>query len=147
MLALEAVRPGVESWIAEAEAHGLGVAIASSSAYEWVHGHLERLGLRERFSHLACPSDTRCAASPNPTRTSPRAPRSACNRPCALAVEDSPNGVAAAKAAGLTTIVVPHELTETLDLSPAPTSGSRRSPTAASPDACARLGHALPART
>ena len=37
----------------------------------------------------------------------------------ALAVEDSPNGIKAAKAAGLWCATVPHVLTETLDLSAA----------------------------
>ncbi|MDZ4826853.1 MAG: HAD-IA family hydrolase, partial [Actinomycetota bacterium] len=37
----------------------------------------------------------------------------------ALAVEDSPNGIAAAKAAGLRCIAVPHAITVQLDLSAA----------------------------
>ena len=36
-----------------------------------------------------------------------------------VAVEDSPNGIAAAKAAGLLTVAVPHTLTEALDLTAA----------------------------
>ena len=36
-----------------------------------------------------------------------------------MAVEDSPNGVRAAVAAGLLTVAVPHGLTADLDLSPA----------------------------
>ncbi|TMC77762.1 MAG: HAD family hydrolase [Chloroflexi bacterium] len=34
----------------------------------------------------------------------------------AIAIEDSPNGIAAAKAAGLRAVVVPNELTSGLDL-------------------------------
>ena len=34
-----------------------------------------------------------------------------------MAIEDSPHGVTAAKAAGLWCIAVPHEITESLDLS------------------------------
>ena len=37
----------------------------------------------------------------------------------ALGVEDSPNGIAAAKAAGLRCVSVPNEMTATLDLSAA----------------------------
>src|SRR5204863_1024281 len=51
LLTAEAVRPGVIAWIDEAAAAGIGLAIASSSSDDWVLGHLERLGVRERFDH------------------------------------------------------------------------------------------------
>jgi HAD superfamily hydrolase (TIGR01509 family) len=116
LIALEVVRPGVEAWLDEADARGLRLAVASSSSRSWVERHLERLGLRKRFSHVASRGpgvapkpapDTyleACAA----VRVEPRA---------ALAVEDSANGAHAAKAAGMWCVVVPHAITESLDLS------------------------------
>ena len=40
LLAREVVRPGVEQWIADAQARRLPLAIASSSEVEWVDPHL-----------------------------------------------------------------------------------------------------------
>src|SRR2546428_45689 len=45
-------RPGVEDGRAEADAAGLGVAIASSSEAEWVLPLLERIGLHASFRHV-----------------------------------------------------------------------------------------------
>ena len=44
--------PASTAWIDEADAAGLGLAIASSSPDDWVLGHLERLGLRGHFAHV-----------------------------------------------------------------------------------------------
>lgn len=118
LLAVEAVRPGVIAWIDEAAAAGLGVAIASSSADDWVLGHLDRLGVRGRFRHVMC------AGNGRPAKPAPDTYLAACGAlgvepRHALAVEDSPHGVAAAKGAGLACVVVPNPLTESLDLSAA----------------------------
>ena len=118
LLAAETVLPGVLEWIDEADAAGLGVAIASSSPFEWVIGHLDRLGLRARFAHISCAGDLL------PGKPAPDTYIGACAalgiEPArALAVEDSPNGIAAAKAAGLLCVTVPNPLTAPLDLSAA----------------------------
>jgi HAD superfamily hydrolase (TIGR01509 family) len=118
LLSLEVVRPGVEAWLDEADRSGLGLAIASSSSDWWVLGHLERLGLRERFAYVACASAT-LAGKPAPdTYLAACAALEVVPRR-AVAVEDSPNGIAAAKAAGLHCVAVPNPLTESLDLSAA----------------------------
>lgn len=118
LLQVEVVRPGVEAWLDEAEAGGIGLAIASSSDASWVLPHLEVLGLRDRFAHVVT------AGADLPAKPAPDTYIDACARlgvapRHALAVEDSPNGIAAAKAAGLFCVTVPHMLTETLDLSAA----------------------------
>jgi HAD superfamily hydrolase (TIGR01509 family) len=118
LLAAEVVRPGVESWLDEADRAGAGLAIASSSPSEWVLGHLERIGLRDRFAHVVC------AGSTLPGKPAPDTYLAACaalrvEPRRALAVEDSPNGIAAAKAADLYCVTVPNPLTESLDLSAA----------------------------
>jgi HAD superfamily hydrolase (TIGR01509 family) len=115
LLLAEVARPGVEAWLDEARSLGLGVAIASSSAYDWVDPHLRRLGLRDRFAHLSCYGNG-TAAKPAPD-TYLEACAALDVRPAqAIAVEDSPHGVAAAKAAGLTCIAVPNAITAQLDL-------------------------------
>ncbi|MHB8467149.1 MAG: HAD family hydrolase, partial [Acidimicrobiales bacterium] len=60
------VRAGVLDWLAEADHLGVPVGIASSSPLDWVEGHLDRLGLRERFACLVC-CDEVVPAKPDPT--------------------------------------------------------------------------------
>jgi HAD superfamily hydrolase (TIGR01509 family) len=111
-------RPGVLSWLDAADELGLPLAIASSSPSEWVDHHLTRLGLLARFAFVAC------AGEDLPPKPAPDVYLAACDAVGAdprrsIAVEDSPNGITAAKAAGLFTVAVPHSLTEALDLSAA----------------------------
>jgi HAD superfamily hydrolase (TIGR01509 family) len=114
----ETLLPGVEQWIDDARAARMGIAIASSSEVDWVHGHLVRLGVRDRFDHVSCRDDV------VPPKPAPDVYLLACDAlgvaaPEALAVEDSPNGVAAAKAAGLWCVAVPNPVTAALDFSAA----------------------------
>ena len=118
LLAEQQARPGVEEWIAEAEAAGLGVAIASSSEAEWVLPLLERIGLHTRFACVVN-AGGELRAKPAPDTYLEACTRLGVAPASALAIEDSPHGIAAAKAAGLRCVAVPHELTETLDLSAA----------------------------
>jgi HAD superfamily hydrolase (TIGR01509 family) len=116
LLAQEAARPGVHAWLDAADALGLAVAIASSSPPEWVHTHLDRLELRTRFAHLSC-FEVGLNAKPAPDLylAACRALGVAPNE--AIAVEDSPNGVTAAKRAGLFCVAVPNPITAQLDTS------------------------------
>jgi HAD superfamily hydrolase (TIGR01509 family) len=116
LLAAEAVLPGVHEWLEDAARLGLPIGVASSSEADWVAGHLERLGLLDRFVALTCFDGTR------PGKPAPDLYLAACESlgvapEDALAVEDSGNGVAAAKAAGLRCVAVPHDLTRDHDLS------------------------------
>lgn len=112
----ESVRPGVLDWLDDADALGLACAIASSSETGWVYPHLDRLGLRERFAYIACYGDG-IAAKPAPDPYLAACAGLGVAPADALAVEDSPHGVTAAKRAGLTCVAVPHEITAQLDLS------------------------------
>ena len=117
-LAREAVRPGVVAWLDCAAEHGAGIAIASSSEPEWVEWLLDRHGLRHRFPVLSCFGHER-PGKPDPflyvdaCRTLGVAPATA------VAVEDSPTGVASAVAAGLWCIAVAAGISRLLDLSAA----------------------------
>jgi HAD superfamily hydrolase (TIGR01509 family) len=116
LLEREPLMPGVEQWLEDASSAGLGIAIASSSPHEWVHGHLTRLGVRDRFGHLSCRDEI------VPGKPAPDVYLRACDAlgvdpRDALAVEDSPNGVTAARAAGLPCIAVPNRVTASLDFS------------------------------
>jgi HAD superfamily hydrolase (TIGR01509 family) len=118
LIAGEVVLPGIETWLADAARLGLGVAVASSGSMEWVEGHLHRLELRHHFHAVRCHGED-LAAKPAPdlylaaTAALGVAPNEA------IAVEDSPTGIAAAKAAGLCCVAVPNRLTAHRDLSAA----------------------------
>jgi HAD superfamily hydrolase (TIGR01509 family) len=116
LLTRETARPGIHEWLDDADALGLALAIASSSPVEWVGPHLERLRLRHRFATLACYADG-IEGKPAPDTYLAACAALGVAPGAALAIEDSPHGVAAAKAAGLVCIAVPHQITEGLDLS------------------------------
>jgi HAD superfamily hydrolase (TIGR01509 family) len=116
LMARETTRPGVLAWLDEADEMGLPLAIASSSPHDWVEPLLDRLGLRQRFAYVAC-CEAGVASKPEPDTYLAACAAIGAQPAAALAIEDSPHGVAAAKAAGLRCIAVPHAITEQLDLS------------------------------
>jgi beta-phosphoglucomutase-like phosphatase (HAD superfamily) len=79
---------------------------------------LAQLGLTERFAHLSVYDGT-CPAKPAPDLYLRACAALGVEPAEAIAFEDSPNGIAAAKAAGLWCVAVPHEITAGLDLSSA----------------------------
>ena len=117
MIAELEVLPGVRDAVAEAARLGLRLGVASSSSRSWVTGHLARLGL-ERFECVRCRDDVAN------TKPDPGLYLSVCA--ClgvapgdAVALEDSANGIAAAKAAGMRCVAIPNPMTAGLDLSAA----------------------------
>jgi HAD superfamily hydrolase (TIGR01509 family) len=112
----EKILAGVAELFAEAKARGLKVGVASSSSREWVCGHLDRLAFMEGWDAIVCRADVE-HAKPAPdlylkaVDSLGVAPREA------IALEDSPNGVTSAKAAGLRCVAIPNPLTSALDLS------------------------------
>jgi HAD superfamily hydrolase (TIGR01509 family) len=115
LLARESVRPGVEQWLDDARRLDLAVAIASSSETEWVADHLMRLGLRHRFAHLACYGES-LRAKPEPDTYLAACAALEVAPAEAVALEDSPNGIVAAKRAGLRVVAVPNPVTAGMDL-------------------------------
>ncbi|HSB60276.1 MAG TPA: HAD family hydrolase [Vicinamibacteria bacterium] len=115
LIAREAVRPGVLDYLAEARRLGLKRGVASSSSRRWVAGHLERLGMLEAFHALRCAGEVpRVKPAPDLYRAVLAELGVAPAR--ALAIEDSPNGIRAAKGAGMFCVAVPNALTRHLDL-------------------------------
>jgi beta-phosphoglucomutase-like phosphatase (HAD superfamily) len=95
---------------------GLEVGLASSSSADWVAEHLDRYGLKDRFDVIRCAGGT-LQAKPAPDLYLQVLRDLAISATEAIALEDSPNGIAAAKAAGLYCIAVPNQITARLDLS------------------------------
>src|SRR6267154_1663677 len=108
--------PGVVSQIDQAKAKGLKVGVASSSTAEWVRGHLARLGILEKFDCLRCRDDV-ANAKPEPDLYIAVLDCLGVTAAEAFAIEDSPNGVMAAKRAGLRCVAIPNSITAKLDLS------------------------------
>jgi HAD superfamily hydrolase (TIGR01509 family) len=116
----ELAMPGVVELLGEAATAGVPCAVASSSPRAWVERHLTRLELRNRFAAIACREDV----EPGRTKPAPDLYVAACDAlgvaPArSVALEDSPNGLAAAVAAGLATVGVPAGMTAGADLSAA----------------------------
>jgi HAD superfamily hydrolase (TIGR01509 family) len=107
--------PGVAGLVDEAGAAGLKVGVASSSSRDWVSGHLERLGLLDRIDCIRCRDDVQ-RVKPEPDLYLAVVDCLGVPASEALAIEDSPNGIAAAKRAGLRCVVIPNPITAGLDL-------------------------------
>jgi len=83
--------------------------------YHWVHGHLERLGLMSYFDITCCADDVE-RAKPDPALYVLALEKLKLRPQQAIVLEDSPNGVLAAKRAKLFCVAVPTELTGQLSL-------------------------------
>lgn len=115
LVELEPIRPGVRERVQEARALGLKLGIASSSSREWVQGHLGRRGL-DGWQCLRCRGEAP-KAKPHPDLYLAVIECLGVQPAAALAIEDSANGVLAAKRAGLWCLAVPNVTTAGLDLS------------------------------
>jgi HAD superfamily hydrolase (TIGR01509 family) len=115
LLKAQPILPGVEDYIAEAKSLGVRLGVASSSSREWVVGHLTRLGLSPSFDCIKC-SDDVPRVKPDPALYRAVLDALGLHADQAVALEDSPNGIAAAKRAGLFCIAVPNQLTCQLPL-------------------------------
>jgi HAD superfamily hydrolase (TIGR01509 family) len=114
ILAQEAL-PGVARHLEEAIAMGLKLGVASSSTNDWVRGHLARLGILESFDCIRCRDDV-TNAKPEPDLYISVLECLGVRASEAIAIEDSPNGVLAAKRAGLRCVAIPNSITAGLDL-------------------------------
>jgi HAD superfamily hydrolase (TIGR01509 family) len=118
MILAQQVLPGILQTIDQATAMGLKLGVASSSTRDWVGGHLERLGILGRFDCVRCRDDVN-HAKPAPDLYIAVLACLGVSPSEAVAIEDSPNGVMAAKQAGMLCVAIPNSITATLDLSQA----------------------------
>jgi HAD superfamily hydrolase (TIGR01509 family) len=118
MILANTVLPGVVQHLDAARELGLRLGCASSSTQEWVRGHLARLGILDRFECIKCRDDV-AQAKPEPDLYLAVLDCLGVGAAEAIAIEDSPNGVAAAKRAGLKCVAIPNSITARLDLSQA----------------------------
>ena len=105
--------PGVVDWLGEARSAGLAIGVVSSSPRAWVHEHLERVDLRGHVDFLMTRDDVP-RVKPHPDLYLRALAHLRIEAAHAIAVEDSPNGLRAARAAGLFCVAVPGPMTRGL---------------------------------
>lgn len=107
-------RPGVENLLGEVENAGVRLAVATTGTREWVEPLLDRLFGLERFETIVC-SDDAPERKPDPSAYRIVLERLGLPASAAPGVEDSANGLRAAKSAGLACVVVVNDYTREQD--------------------------------
>ncbi len=110
--------PGVMEIIHAARALGWKLAIASSSERDWVAPLLKRLGIDGCFEAVCTRTDVG-KRKPDPAVYLLAVERIGLLPEETVALEDSRNGVLAAKAAGMYCVAIPNQVTSTLDFTAA----------------------------
>lgn len=110
----EGPMPGVVAWLEELKRSGMPTAVVSSSSHHWVDGWLGRLGIGGYFATTVCRGDA-LRIKPAPDLFFEAARRLELNPQDCLVIEDSRNGLDAAKAAGMSVWAIPNRVTACLD--------------------------------
>jgi len=115
LLAARSILPGVADFIACARRRAMALGLVSSRRRARVESHLDRLGLAGEFDAVLCREDALHV------KPAPDLHLSICSTLRAepdesIAIEDSPDGIRAAKAAGLYCVSVPNALTRNLSM-------------------------------
>jgi HAD superfamily hydrolase (TIGR01509 family) len=116
LIEAEELRPGIADYLEAARERGLRRAIVSSSTRAWVDMHLERLEEAVGWDAICTADRDPARAKPAPTLYLEALDLLGVTADEAVAFEDSPNGVLAAKAAGVFCVAVPNEVTRDLGL-------------------------------
>jgi len=109
------LRPGILDYIHEAKRRGILLSVASSADRTWVGGHLTKRGLIEHFACIKTAEDV-SQAKPAPDLFLAVLRELSIPADEAIVFEDSPNGLRAAKAAGIFSVAVPNPTTVSLPL-------------------------------
>jgi HAD superfamily hydrolase (TIGR01509 family) len=116
LIEAERLRPGIAEYLAAAKRHRLKRAIVSSSSRAWVDSHLARLEEAVGWDAIVTADHDPARAKPRPDLYLEALELLGVAADEAVAFEDSPNGVRAARAAGVFCVAVPNEVTRDLDL-------------------------------
>jgi HAD superfamily hydrolase (TIGR01509 family) len=116
LIEAEELRPGIADYFAAAQQHELKRAIVSSSSRRWVDMHLDRLEESVGWDAICTADGDPARAKPTPVLYLEALGLLEVDADEAVAFEDSPNGVLAAKAAGVFCVAIPNEVTRELGL-------------------------------
>ncbi len=111
LIEAEELRPGIAEYLAAAERHGLRRAIVSSSSRRWIDMHLARLERAVGWDAILTADGDHSRAKPSPILYLEALDLLDVHPGEAVVFEDSPNGVRAAKAAGIFTVAIPNSVT------------------------------------
>jgi len=114
----ESTMPGVISILEQLTQKNIRRAVVSSSSHHWVDGWLEKLVFAGHFETVVCRGDAP-QIKPAPDLYLEAANRLGLQPSDCLVIEDSLNGMQAAKAAGMCVWIVPNRVTAGLDFSAA----------------------------
>jgi len=117
LLELEPLRPGIRAYLDDARKLGLLVGIVSSSTRSWIDMNSERLGIADAWAAVVCADGDTTRCKPSPALYLEALELLGVDAGEAIAIEDSPNGIAAARAAGIFCVGFPNDVTGALDLS------------------------------
>jgi putative hydrolase of the HAD superfamily len=109
---------GVEDVLKGLSRRNIPLAVVSSSSHGWVDGWLEKLNLSRYFQEIVCKGDAP-RIKPEPDLFLEAARRLKLDPANCLVIEDSLNGLKAAKSAGMQTWIVPNRVTSCLDFTEA----------------------------
>jgi HAD superfamily hydrolase (TIGR01509 family) len=116
LLEAEQLRPGIADYLDEAQRRGLKRAIVSSSSNRWIDMHLSRLGRTVGWDAIVAANHDVARAKPRPDLYLEALEVLGVPPEEAVAFEDSPNGVRAARAAAIFCVAIPNEVTKGLGL-------------------------------
>jgi len=116
LLEAEELRPGIAEYLAAAELHGLKRAIVSSASRRWIDLHLARLERAIGWDAIVTADHDAERAKPRPTLYLEALDLLGVSPDEAVVFEDSPNGIRAAKAAGMFVVGIPNTVTRELGL-------------------------------
>ena len=105
------ILPGVVDYMTGAETLGLKLGVASSSSRQWVEGHLNNRDLMRYVGAVRCRDDV-TNVKPDPALFLSAAAALGVAPAHCVVIEDSANGVTAAKRAGMYCVVVPNSMTK-----------------------------------
>ncbi len=100
------VKKGIEPLLEHLKERGIPAAVATATDLERTRDYLGRVGLYGRFDRIICASMVDCG-KPRPDIYIYAAGQLGLDTGCCMALEDSPNGVRSACAAGCVTVMVP----------------------------------------
>ena len=116
LIEAEELRPGISDYFDAARRLGLRRAIVSSASRPWIDMHLRRLEEEIGWDAILTADRDRTRAKPEPTLYLEALAALDVAAEEAVAFEDSPNGIRAAKAAGIFCVGIPNEVTRDLPL-------------------------------
>ena len=117
LLEAEPLRPGVAAYLEDSHARASASPSSRAARARGSTGTSCRLGLRDGWDAIICADGDTERCKPSPALYLEALDALDLDAEEAIAIEDSPNGITAARAAGLFCIAVPNEVTGGLDLS------------------------------